>query len=103
MITCDCIVSGNANKPKQHEADPHAKNCRIYTGRAIYVGVIVTCLVCHRHKKPIGRSQPLEADYCTDDCLGYRQAPVAGSLWPGETSEEFGYPVSADGTRKEYV
>lgn len=27
---CDCIASGNANKPKQHGADPHAKNCAVY-------------------------------------------------------------------------
>ena len=27
---CDCIVSGNALKPKQHGADPHAKNCTVY-------------------------------------------------------------------------
>ena len=30
MATCDCIASGNINKPKQHGADPHAKNCAIY-------------------------------------------------------------------------
>lgn len=27
---CDCIASGNAEKPKQHGADPHAKNCNVY-------------------------------------------------------------------------
>jgi hypothetical protein len=27
---CDCIVSGNPEKPKQHGADPHAKSCAIY-------------------------------------------------------------------------
>jgi len=32
-FNCDCITSGNAAKPKQHGADPHAKNCRVYTGR----------------------------------------------------------------------
>jgi hypothetical protein len=30
---CDCIASGNVNKPKQHGADPHAKNCAIYIER----------------------------------------------------------------------
>ena len=30
LCHCDCITSGNANKPKQHGADPHAKNCNIY-------------------------------------------------------------------------
>ena len=27
---CDCITSGNEAKPKQHGADPHAKNCQVY-------------------------------------------------------------------------
>jgi hypothetical protein len=27
---CDCEASGNLDKPKQHGADPHAKNCRVY-------------------------------------------------------------------------
>lgn len=27
---CDCITSGNVEKPKQHGADPHAKNCALY-------------------------------------------------------------------------
>ena len=27
---CDCIASGNAAKPKQHGADPHAKDCASY-------------------------------------------------------------------------
>ena len=30
MGQCDCIASGNSNKPKQHGADPHAKNCAVY-------------------------------------------------------------------------
>ena len=29
-VLCDCIAMGNPNKPKQHGADPHAKNCRVY-------------------------------------------------------------------------
>lgn len=28
---CDCVTSGNVEKPKQHGADPHAKNCALYT------------------------------------------------------------------------
>lgn len=31
-VACDCIASGNKLKPKQHGADPHAKNCRVYGG-----------------------------------------------------------------------
>jgi hypothetical protein len=29
---CDCAASGHADKPKQHGADPHAKNCQVYGG-----------------------------------------------------------------------
>lgn len=32
-IVCDCITSGNATKPKQHGADPHAKDCAVYLER----------------------------------------------------------------------
>jgi hypothetical protein len=27
---CDCWTSGSDRKPKQHGADPHAKNCAVY-------------------------------------------------------------------------
>lgn len=54
--------------------------------------------MCKRMKKPIGRSGPLQGGHCDDDCEGYRQAPHPGSLWPGETSDDFGYPVSEDGS-----
>lgn len=30
---CDCAASGNTKKPKQHGADPHAKNCDVYLRR----------------------------------------------------------------------
>ncbi len=31
---CDCAASrGNDAKPKQHGADPHAKDCRVYANR----------------------------------------------------------------------
>ena len=62
------------------------------------VGIAVTCTVCGQRKAPIGRSVPLEMYLCDRDCPGYRQAPSPGSLWLGETSDEFGYPVGADGT-----
>lgn len=64
------------------------------------VGVVVRCLVCGDMKKPIGRDGPSCASYCDHDCPGYRQEPYPGSLWPGETEEQFGYPVSADGTKE---
>lgn len=64
----------------------------------VRVGVVVTCAVCDYMKKPIGRSVPLGVFYCDDECSGYRQDPRPGSLWPGERSDEFGYPVGLDGT-----
>jgi len=68
--------------------------------QAARVGVRVECGTCHRMKKPIGRSASLAAanGYCDDDCAGYREAPLPGSLWPGEHSDDFGYPVSEDGS-----
>ena len=65
---------------------------------SIRVGVRVTCAVCGDMKQPRGRSGPLDASYCTEDCEGYRQPPHVGSLWPGESSADFGYPVSDVGT-----
>lgn len=56
-------------------------------------GVAIECVVCGLRKKPIGRSAPLEManSLCDDECPGYRQEPYPGSLWPGETREQFGY------------
>ena len=64
------------------------------------VGIYVTCAVCGDMKKPVGRSAPMGAGYCDDDCPGYRQAPFAGSLWPGETEVDFGYPIGSHGTKE---
>lgn len=66
---------------------------------ATKVGIRVKCLVCGQQKKPIGRAGSLNASYCDDDCEGYRQPPYVGSLWPGETDADFGYPVNDDWTR----
>jgi hypothetical protein len=65
-------------------------------------GIVVMCAVCGDMKKPIGRSAPF-AHYCDDDCPGYRLPPYAGSLWPGETDEQFGYPVGLHGWREVVV
>ena len=62
------------------------------------VGIAVACTVCGQRKAPIGRSVPLGMYLCDRDCPGYRQDPYPGSLWPNETSDDFGYPVGADGT-----
>jgi hypothetical protein len=29
-LKCDCVTSGNVDKPKQMNVDPHAKNCAVY-------------------------------------------------------------------------
>jgi len=64
------------------------------------VGISVECAVCGRHKCPRGRSAPFELYMCNwDDCQGYDQEPLIGDLWPDETEEEFGHPVSAHGTK----
>jgi len=63
------------------------------------VGVLVVCAVCGAQKSPIGRSAPIVGHYCDRDCPGYRSEPFVGSLWPGETDADFGYPCGDDGTR----
>lgn len=63
------------------------------------VGILVRCHTCGNTKVPIGRSAPLNYGGCDDTCGGYRQEPYPGSLWPGETEEQFGYPISSHGTK----
>lgn len=70
-------------------------------------GIRVTCATCGYMKKPIGRSRPLGVVYCEptlfelhDGCPGYYEDPKPGSLWPGETEQEFGYPVGVNGTEE---
>lgn len=60
-------------------------------------GVSVRCRVCDKTKQPRGRSAPMDMDLCTWDCEGYNQDPQPGSLWPGETDRDFGYPVGPHG------
>ena len=57
------------------------------------IGKAVSCMTCGRRKKPRGRSAPMELarSLCDSECEGYYQEPFPGQLWPGETSEEFGY------------
>ncbi len=54
------------------------------------VGKAVYCQTCTRVKKPIGRDS-WDIALCDHECPGYREEPHVGSLWPGETREEFGY------------
>jgi len=55
------------------------------------VGETVWCTVCPSSKAPRGRSAPIGAYYCDQDCEGYYQDPRPTSLWPGESRLEFGY------------
>jgi hypothetical protein len=67
------------------------------------VGISVDCKTCGQPKAPRGRSVAAEMwnSMCTDDrCLGYYDEPKPGDLWPGETEEEFGYPISSNATRE---
>jgi len=63
-------------------------------------GIAVNCRVCHRWKKPLGRSAPLGManGLCDFECGGYDAEPLPGSLWPGELKSEFGFPCSDYGT-----
>jgi hypothetical protein len=63
------------------------------------IGIGVECSICGQTKKPRGRSAPIGLYMCDMECEGYYLDPKVGDLWPGETQEEFGYPVSANGTR----
>ena len=71
------------------------------------VGIAVYCSVCHRRKAPHGRSVPyaLAGSLCSEDmaefeCEGYRQEPLPGCLWPGETEEDFGYTICGHATEE---
>lgn len=61
-------------------------------------GVPVKCYVCGRTKKPIGRDASPGWSGCrNEECEGWSMHPYPGELWPGETSTDYGYPVSAYG------
>jgi hypothetical protein len=64
----------------------------------VIVGTEVLCTVCLQAKKPRGRSAPAVMSLCDYDCRGYLREPFVGQLWPGETAEEFGYPIHAGGS-----
>ena len=60
-------------------------------------GITTICVVCKNRKSPIGRSVPLGMYLCDSDCPGYREKPYPGSLWLGESEEDFGYSIGPDG------
>ena len=63
------------------------------------IGITVECSVCQQQKKPHGRSASPYVTYCDDTCPGYHEDPKPGCLWPGETSEDFGYDICDHATR----
>jgi hypothetical protein len=64
------------------------------------VGIVVRCAKCGHTKQPRGRSAPMYSSFCDGyTCDGYGQDPQVGDLWPGESEEDFGYPVRDDGTQ----
>ena len=65
------------------------------------IGIRVYCARCDRQKCPRGRSSPAVLSMCDIECPGYYEKPFVGDLWPGETEEDFGYPVREDGTKEE--
>ena len=62
------------------------------------IGIAVVCTICHQMKAPHGRSVPMGASYCTEECEGYELDPHVGCLWPRETSKDFGYQHCDKGT-----
>lgn len=69
-----------------------------------WVGVVVICGTCGDQKAPHGRSASGLRQYCQplwqdEGCAGYYDDPKPGCLWPGETSEDFGYPHCENGAR----
>ena len=57
------------------------------------VGAPVECVICHKRKRPVGRSVPIEMEssLCHYECPGYYEEPKPSDLWPGESRAEFGY------------
>lgn len=64
------------------------------------VGIAVYCSVCKHEKKPHGRSAPLGSYHCDEECSGYELDPKSGCLWPGETEDDFCYPICHHATKE---
>ena len=65
----------------------------------VRVGIAVACTVCGQRKAPTRTVGPTRHVSVRSRLSRVSTGPLsAGSLWPGETSDEFGYPVGPDGT-----
>lgn len=62
------------------------------------IGIRVSCQICGRAKQPVGRSAPMQSDFCDFECYGYSLLPNIGSLWPGESEADFGFHVADTAT-----
>lgn len=66
------------------------------------IGICIYCQECGKLKQPWGRSVPISTAniYCYhDNCEGWDKEPLSGSLFPGESEYDFGYPCSDNGTK----
>lgn len=95
-----CVTCGGTGKVWVDKATYRFVDYALDESRTTRMGVPVKCAVCGQTKKPVGRSAPFGWDSCDDRCKGYRQAPYPGSLWPGETEDDFGYPIGDAGTKR---
>ena len=70
---------------------------------ATKVGLAVECRICGMRKAPVGRSvaDAMANSLCNYECPGNNQEPRSGSLWPGESEADFGYPVGTVGTEEQ--
>lgn len=89
-------LGGATTKTKKKNKRPED----LKESRTTRMGIPVKCAVCGQTKKPVGRSAPMGWSSCDDECKGYRQPPYPGSLWPGETEDDFGYPIGDAGTKR---
>jgi hypothetical protein len=64
---CDCVASGNAAKPKQHGADPHAKNCAVYGGALVPASAAPADPVQQLEPKVITMAKLIASSKATDD------------------------------------
>ena len=94
-----------ADERRRKQGHSNDYNYPTSTGGGMKVGIAVDCTVCGLRKKPIGRSVPLwmARSLCDWPCPGYYEAPLSGSLFPGETEEEFGYYVGPHGVKENHL
>jgi hypothetical protein len=110
---CLCLASATDDE-RDCVANAEARASRIQERPAHHIkmkrGIEIICNICRRQKAPRGRSASPLIPYCLPpflgpefgepSCHGYYDEPQVGDLWPNETEEEFGFPVSEAGTEE---